>query len=232
MQKGMDQVSDTCDSYDLTTSLKKTKVVNQPAPGNPYNEPTFTVKGQRLQVVDKFTYLGSTLSRVVHIDYEVNTRIAKASAAFCRLRGSIWDRNQTRHKAERIQIGGAANTITSMRNLDSLPTACQRLNQFHTSCLRKLLKIKGQDRIPDTEVLERAGTQSVHILLRLAQLRWRGHVTRIPDERLPKKILYGEVEKRSHGGQKKRYKDTLKAFLKDFNITTESWQQITQDLTK
>ena len=44
----------------------------------------------------------------------------------------------------------------------------------------------------------------------------------MPDERLPKKILYGELQvgKRSHGGQKKRYKDTLKASLKDFNIPT------------
>ena len=40
---------------------KKTEVVYQPAPGKPYKEPTITVKGQRLQVVDKFTYLGSTL---------------------------------------------------------------------------------------------------------------------------------------------------------------------------
>ena len=38
-----------------------TEVVYQPAPGKPYKEPTITVKGQRLQVVDKFTYLGSTL---------------------------------------------------------------------------------------------------------------------------------------------------------------------------
>ena len=54
------------------------------------------MKGQRLQVVDKFTYLGSTLSRVVHIDDEVNARIAKASAAFGRLRGSILDRSGIR----------------------------------------------------------------------------------------------------------------------------------------
>ena len=55
--------------------------------------------------------------------------------------------------------------------------------------------------------------QSVHPLLKLAQLGWKGHVTRIPEERLPKKILYGKLEmgKRSHGGQKKGYKDTLKA---------------------
>ena len=77
MQKGVDQVSDSCDSYDLTISIKKTEVVYQPAPGKPYKKLTITVKGQRLQVVDKFTYLGNTFSRVVHIDDEVNARIAK-----------------------------------------------------------------------------------------------------------------------------------------------------------
>ena len=94
MQKGVDQVSDSCDSYDLTISIKKTEVVYQSAPGKPYKEPT--VKGQRLQVVDKFTYLGSTLSRFVPIDDQVNARIAKASSAFGRLRGSIWDRSGIR----------------------------------------------------------------------------------------------------------------------------------------
>ena len=51
---------------------------------------------------------------------------------------------------------------------------------------------------------------------------------------LPKKILDGELQvgKRSHGGQTKRYKDTLKASLKDFNIPTELWEQIAQDRTK
>ena len=56
----------------------------------------------------------------------------------------------------------------------------------------------------------------------------------MPKERLPKKILYGELEmgKRSHGCQKKRYKDTLKASLKVFNKQTESWEQSAQDWAK
>ena len=193
------------------------------------------MKGQRLQVVDKLTYLGSTLSRVVHIDDEVNARIAKASAAFGRLRGSIWDRSG-------IRLDTKLKVYKSVV-LPTLLYACEawtvyqrhakRLNHFHTSCLRKLLKIKWQDRIPDTEVLKRAGMQSIHTLLKLAQLRLTGHVTRMPDERLSKKLLYEEqVGKRSHGGQKKRYKDTLKASLKDFNIPTESWEQIAQNRTK
>ena len=71
-------------------------MVYQPAPGEAYKEPTITVKGQRLQLVDKFTYLGSALSRVVHINDEVSARIAKASAVVGRLRGSIWDRSGIR----------------------------------------------------------------------------------------------------------------------------------------
>ena len=172
----------------------------------------------------------------MHIDDEVNARIAKASAAFGRLRGSIWDRSGTRLDTKQKVYRSVV--------LPTLLYACEtwtvyqrhakRLNHFHRSCLRKLLKIKWQDRMPDTEILKRAGMQSVHTHLKLAQLRWTGHVTRMPDERLLKKILFGKLQvgKRSHGGQKKHNKDTLKASLKDFNIPTESWEQIAQDRTK
>ena len=42
----------------------------------------------------------------------------------------------------------------------------------------------------------------------------------MPDERLPKKILFVELQegKHSHGEQKKRYSAILKASLKDLNI--------------
>ena len=214
MQKGVEQVSDSCDGYDLTISIKKTEVVYQPAPGKPYKKPIITVKGQRLQVEDKFSYLGSTLSRIVHINDEVNARIGKASSAFDRLGGSILDRNGIRLDTKLPTLLYACVTWTVYQR------HAKRLNHFHTSCLRKLLKIKWQDRIPDTEILKRAGMQSVHTLLKLAQLSWTGHVTRMPGESLPKKILYGELQ---IGGLKKRYKDTLKASLRDFNIPTEKW---------
>ena len=52
---------------------------------------------KKTDFVVKFTYLGSTLSRAVHIDDEVTARTAKASVAFGRLRkkclGTQW--NQT-----------------------------------------------------------------------------------------------------------------------------------------
>ena len=171
MQKGVDQVGYSCDSYDLTISIKKTEVVYQPASGKPYKEPTITVKSQRLQVVDKFTYHGSTLSRVLHIDDEVNARIAKASTAFGRLPRSIWDRRGNRLDTKLIRSMVLPTLLYACETLTVYQRHAKRLNHFHTSCLRKLLNIKWQDRNPDTEVLKRAGMQSVHTLLKLAQLR-------------------------------------------------------------
>ena len=74
----------------------------------------------------------------------------------------------------------------------------------------------------------------MHTDLKLAQLRWACHVIRMPDERLQKKLLYGELQegKRPQGGQKKRYNDTLKASLKDFDIPIGSWEQTAQERSK
>ena len=74
----------------------------------------------------------------------------------------------------------------------------------------------------------------MHTVLKLSQLRWTGHVIGMPDKRIPKKVFYGELQagKRSQGGQKKRYKDILKASPKDFDIPIGSWEQTAQERSK
>ena len=204
MQGAVDRMSKACDNFQLTISTKKTEVVHQPAPGKPYSEPTITVNGQKLQVVDKFTYLGSTLSTAVHIDDEVTVRTAKACVAFGRLRTNVWERNGIRldTKLKVYKTAVLPTLLYACETWTVYQRHAKKLNHFNLSCLRKILKIRWQDKIPDTEVLKKAKMQSVHALLKLAQLRWTGHVTRMPDERLPKKVLYGELQegKRSQGG--------------------------------
>ena len=82
--------------------------------------------------------------------------------------------------------------------------------------------MKWRDKIPDTEILKKTGMQSMHTVLQLAQLRWTGHVLRMPDELLPKKGTGGKAISR---WQKKRYKDTLKASLESFDIPMGPWEQ-------
>ena len=53
------------DNFGLTISKKKTEVIHHPALQKPYVEAVITVKGKTFEVVEKFTYLGSMLSRFV-----------------------------------------------------------------------------------------------------------------------------------------------------------------------
>ena len=82
--------------------------------------------------------------------------------------------------------------------------------------------------VPDTEVLTRAGIPSIHTILQKSQVRWSGLM---PDDRLPKQLLYGELcyGKRSLGGQKKSFKDTPKKTLTSFNIGVTNWEVCAQD---
>ena len=233
MQQNVDKFAEACTNFGLTISIKKTEVMHQPAPGKTYIEPSITINGQCLKSVDKFTYLGSTLSRNVVIDDEADARLAKANSAFGRLSKNVWNRRGITLETK-IKVYRAAVLTTLLYGSETW-TVYQRhagkLNHFHTTHLRKLLGIKWQDKIPDTEVLARAGLPSIHTLLKKSQLRWAGHVARMPDNRLPKKLLFGELQhgKRSLGGPKKRYKDTLKGSLKSFNLNPDTWELAAQN---
>ena len=89
--------------------------------------------------------------------------------------------------------------------------------QFHLWCLRCILNICWQDKISDSEVLERAQLPSVITTMHKAQTRSAGHVFQTSDSRIPKQLLCVELsqEVRKVGGQCKRLKDSLKTSLKD-----------------
>lgn len=233
MQHSVDKFSDAYDNFGLNISTKKTEVMHQPAPGKPYVEPNITINNQQLNVVDKFTYLGSTLSRNVVIDDEVNARLAKASVAFGRLYKNVWDRRVIKTETK-IRVYRAVVLTTLLYGCEEWTVYqwhARKLNHFHMTSLRKLLSIKWQEKIPDTEVLTRAGLPSIYTMLMQSQLCWAGHIVRMPDHQLPKKLLFGKLQegKRARGAPKKRFKDSLKASLKAFSINPDSWEVAAQD---
>ena len=107
----------------------------------------------------------------------------------------------------------------------------KRLNSFHLRCLRKLLNIKWQDKVTNTEVLEKANLPSIQTIIRTKRLRWLGHVKRMDDNRMPKNVLYGELSDgcRPRGRPKLRYKDLCKTSLKEFGIDEKGWETRTEN---
>ena len=145
----------------------------------------------------------------------------------------MWDRKGI-GLATKIKVYRAAVLTTLMYASETwtiYSRHVRKLNHFHMSCLRRLLRIKWQDKVPDTEVLKKAKMSGIYTLLQKAQVRWAGHIVRMPDKRIPKQLMYGELNKgkRLVGGQKKRFKDSLKVSLKNLNIDINSWEILAQD---
>ena len=234
MQDCVDRFSNACENFGLTISTAKTEVLFQPVPGDTQAfPPEIKIQDTTLKNVDSFKYLGSTLSSNARIDAEVALRMNKASASFGRLRERVWDccgiRTETKLKVYKAVV--LPTLLYGAETWTVYQSHAKKLNHFHLRCLRRILGIKWQDKIPDTEVLQRANAESLFSKLKKTQLRWAGHVVRMPDFRIPKAVFYSELSsgKRKVGAPKKCYKDTLKMCLKDFNIQPLTWESLALD---
>ncbi|BHF78357.1 hypothetical protein SprV_0602147000 [Sparganum proliferum] len=198
-----------------------------PKSATPPNAPQINVNGTQVQVVENFPYLGSTLYRSTKIDEELARRISKASQVFGRLQSKVWNRHGLQLSAK-LKMYKAVILPTLLYGAETWTVytrQARRLSHFHLSCLRRILRVNWRDRIPDTDVLERTGILSIYTMLRQMQLRWSRHLVRMDDERLPKRLFYGDVAtgSRRPGGQIRRYKDTLKSSLNRLQINPTDW---------
>ena len=204
-----------------------------PTLGEPYTEPNIVVNGTRLEVVNTFVYLGSTISRDGSLDAEVHTRIQKASVAFGKLEKRLWsDRGVTINtKVTVYQTCVLTSLLFSSEAWTTFRHHLKWLERFHQKCLRRILNIKWQSITPDTVVLQRAGCLSIEAVILNEQMRWAGHVVRMQDDRLPKQLFYGELVngKRPPHKPKKRYKDCVKNNLKVLGMDVGNWEKVAEN---
>lgn len=84
-------------------------------------------------------------------------------------------------------------------------------------CICYICGIHWQDRIPNTEVLARSHTNGIEYHIIKHQLRWVGHLVRMLNIRIPKKLFFGQLElgHRHLGRPYKRFKDTNQRKLQE-----------------
>ena len=229
LQSLMDRFSQACKDFELTISLKKTNVLGQ----GTESPPIITIDDYELDVVHHFTYLGSTVTDTLSLDVELDKRIGKAATTLARLTTRVWSNPMLTEKTK-MAVYNAYVISTLLYGGETWTTYARqerRLNTFHMRSLRRILGISWQDKVPNTEVLSRAGLPSMFTLLRQRRLRWLGHVHRMPDGRIPKDLLYGELAtgSRRTGRPQLRYCDVVKRDMKAVDIDTETWENLAAD---
>ena len=105
-----------------------------------------------------------------------------------------------------------------------------RLNAFHTKRLRTLVG-KKREEIRNADLLKRAGMRPLENYVRYYRLRWAGHVRRMDDSRLPKRVLFGELAGGSlgRGRPKKTWMDSLSEDCEQVGIPASQWIQSAKD---
>ena len=83
----MDRFYQACKDFGLTISLKKTNVLGQDV----NTSPVITINNYKLEVVQQFTYLGSTISENMSLDAEINKPIGKAARTLGQLIIHVWE---------------------------------------------------------------------------------------------------------------------------------------------
>ena len=224
LQELVSRLSHACKAFGLTISLKKTEILAQGTD----TSPDITIDSIQLEVVETFTYLGSTIASSLSLDAEISRRIGKAAAVMSKLNKRVWSNSQLTVNTK-LCVYQACVLSTLLYGSESWTTYAgqeKRLNSFHLRCLRRLLQIKWQDMVTNTEVLQRAGIPSMTALLSQKRLRWLGHVRRMEDGRIPKDLLYGELREGSRptGRPHLRFKDVCKRDMKAASIDPNTWE--------
>ena len=218
LHRRLDVMSETYLRAGVIINTTKTEFLSTPSP----DAPTFSISGNQLKNSENFTYLGSNLSFSGDFTNQIKRRINIASSAFGRLsKRVLGNQNFTIHT--KIVVYDAVVISTILYGCETW-VPCQRhirlLESFHIRRLQLIHGLRWGHKVTHSEIRSRAGTPTIESMLLHRQLRWLGHVFRMPHSRLPHYVLYGQLKlgRRSVGGQKKRFKDHIKSILKRCNI--------------
>ena len=228
LQSLVSKFSKACDEFGLKISIKKTVVLAQGAP-----PPTILIHGAPLQCVDSFCYLGCSVMNTHGLEKELSTRIGKAASMFGRLSKRVWT-NSHLSLSTKFNVYRACICSVLLYGSETWPSYRRhekKLNTFHMRCLRKILGLTWQDKVPYAEIITRSKQPTMYALLKIRRLRWLGHVVRMQDHRIPKIILFGQLAegKRPVGRPKLRFADVVKRDMKDLKIPLASWETIARD---
>ena len=223
----------------------KSEVLFVTAPENLYEDPeTFDgmdmsdvdVGNGTIPIVNEFKYLGSLITQDCRDGPDIDGRIKKAGAAFGALRRCLFSCVSVSNMAKRaVYIGLILSILLYGAECWCLTEELfNRLRTFHNRCVREMCRVTlhhtRRRRISNEELGDRLGIAPIDVYISHRQLRWAGHVARMPFSRLCRKMLSSWVRaKRPIGAPQFTYARGLHKALKKAQIDPHTWHQLAQD---
>jgi len=129
------------------------------------------------------------------VDSEIEHRIKAASSAYNRLLHRVF-LNCDLAIPTKVAVYKTVCVSVLLYGCEAW-TPCRRhikaLETFHVRCLQTILGVRWWQKIPHIEMLLKAEITQVEHLLAQRQLRWLGHLIRLPENCLPRRLLYDEL---------------------------------------
>ena len=189
------------------------------------NEPNITMNGVQIPRVDAFKYLGVRFTPTGSTDEEVGRRLQLAAAAFSSM-GKIWY-NQNIDRRIRVMLYEACVRSVLLYGCHAWTlksTIIQKIRAFDNTRLRRIMNVWWHEMRTNRSVQtaafkERVATHGdIETIVKRRQLRWIGHVLRMPPDRLPRRAMmcYAANEwKRPPGGRLTTWRKMTHEMLDD-----------------
>jgi len=207
LQNIMSSLEVTAEKYGMKINAKKTKVMK--VSRNTRGKMNITVGGQKIEQVESFKYLGSTITEDGRCEQEIKIRIALAKEAFNKREELLLRKFKNSVKKKIVKTLVWTTLLFGCETWTLKKEEIRRLEAFELWSWRRMEKIKWSDRITNEEVLRRVGeTQQIIELIRSRKRKWIGHVIR--GEGILKEVIEGRMEgKRTTGRPRKGMLDEL-----------------------
>ena len=170
------------------------------------------VNGATLKQVEKFKYLGVAFTSDGRQDEELDTRIGKASAVMRALHYSVVMKRELSKKAKLSVFKTVFVPILTYGHESWVMTERMR-SQVEASEMRFLRRIEGVtlfNKVRSSEIRKSLNIEPLLLRIERSQLRWFGHVSRMPQERLLKQALHAKANgRRPVGRPRTRWTDYI-----------------------
>ena len=193
LHRAVDILDSTFAQWGLEMSLKKTKIMPLLAAASTQQHLS-TGRGS-IEYVDQFKYLGSISAAGLAMQPEISHRLSQAGHAFQKLIKLWSDKHLARHVKCSIYKTIVQATLLYGCETWAVPAALlSHLDTFQMRCLRRISRISLRQKITNVDIRAACNTESVKVLVSYRRLRWLGHLARMSDERLPKRLLFATLE--------------------------------------